>query len=536
MLQPRRCILLAALLLAAPWAQAGSVEDPELTDAAGDVNESPDNPTEGYGDIDIRKAWVATESPTGFVFVLEMEADIAPGGAPAQEFTYNVHAAYNNEEITRTATVDSGGAAGGTVDGATITIEMPRDAWATEIVPGAQLKSIRVTTSGFTGNAALSSATDEGTASRHYVIGSQAEAGMDHDQDGVDDSVELEEGTDPANPDSDGDGLSDGDEKAAGTDPLDEDTDGDGLLDGDEAAVGADPLKPDTDGDGLNDGDEVAFGSDPSKADTDGDGLNDKREFDLGGNPNLADTDGDGVGDAEEAAAGSDLNDADTDDDGLTDKEELDNGLDPTDPNDAAQDADGDGVSNLDEIIAGTDPQESDASAIEKALPGSLPLWLWVVILLFIALLIILIVFLILSRRRAEEEPMPEDELEVIEIEEGTPESKHKPFVITEEYLTEGLDPEDIERARERFAARERRYLDEAYPNRDRALDEEEMAAIWGERNVKPSKLDKQTEAAAAKQARAMRKQELAAEKAMTKQAKAEAKAAKKAGFEAVDE
>ena len=40
----------------------------------------------------------------------------------------------------------------------------------------------------------------------------------------LNDSEELEYGTDPNNPDSDNDGLSDGDEVASGTDPLAEDT------------------------------------------------------------------------------------------------------------------------------------------------------------------------------------------------------------------------------------------------------------------------------------------------------------------------
>ncbi|MCR1781552.1 hypothetical protein KVF89_03315 [Nocardioides carbamazepini] len=91
----------------------------------------------------------------------------------------------------------------------------------------------------------------------------------DTDGDGIPDSEESENGTDPNNPDTDGDGLTDGAEQTAGTDPNKADTDGDGLRDGQEvngptgcvtvtgAASNTNPLKPDTDGDGLTDGREV---------------------------------------------------------------------------------------------------------------------------------------------------------------------------------------------------------------------------------------------------------------------------------------
>ncbi len=113
---------------------------------------------------------------------------------------------------------------------------------------------------------------------------------VDSDGDGLDDSEELVNGTDPYNPDTDGDRLTDGEEVLIygtnplhpntdrdgigdyyeiffkGTDPLNPDTDGDGLTDGQEAGsngIGTDPLNPDTDGGGTNDGTEVANGTDP---------------------------------------------------------------------------------------------------------------------------------------------------------------------------------------------------------------------------------------------------------------------------------
>lgn len=65
--------------------------------------------------------------------------------------------------------------------------------------------------------------------------------------------------------DSDGDGLEDAIELELGTDPADVDTDDDGLLDGDEYYVNQTGTRnPDTDADGVLDGDEVANGTDPN--------------------------------------------------------------------------------------------------------------------------------------------------------------------------------------------------------------------------------------------------------------------------------
>ena len=67
--------------------------------------------------------------------------------------------------------------------------------------------------------------------------------------------------------DSDGDGICDSEETVNGTDPNNADTDGDGIDDGDEIALGTDPTNPDTDGDGVNDGDELVLGTDPTVVD-----------------------------------------------------------------------------------------------------------------------------------------------------------------------------------------------------------------------------------------------------------------------------
>lgn len=99
---------------------------------------------------------------------------------------------------------------------------------------------------------------------------------LDADNDGLNDDVEEELGTDPDNPDTDGDGILDGAEVVDGTDPLDDcdsiggiplpdgDCDADGLTNEEEADLGTDPFNTDTDGDGLTDGEEVLVEDDPN--------------------------------------------------------------------------------------------------------------------------------------------------------------------------------------------------------------------------------------------------------------------------------
>lgn len=97
----------------------------------------------------------------------------------------------------------------------------------------------------------------------------------DQDGDGLTNTQEGVEGTNPTNPDTDGDGVNDGTEVTNGSDPLNPcdpddtlpgcqiDTDADGLTDAQEGVIGTNPLNPDTDGDGLTDFQEVTNGSDP---------------------------------------------------------------------------------------------------------------------------------------------------------------------------------------------------------------------------------------------------------------------------------
>ena len=64
-------------------------------------------------------------------------------------------------------------------------------------------------------------------------------------EDGLSDTDELENGTDPNNADSDEDLLTDSEELEYGTDPNNPDSDGDGLSDGQEVENGTDPLAVD---------------------------------------------------------------------------------------------------------------------------------------------------------------------------------------------------------------------------------------------------------------------------------------------------
>lgn len=145
----------------------------------------------------------------------------------------------------------------------------------------------------------------------------------DDDNDGINNKLEHQYGTDPGKPDTDGDALGDRAELQYGTDPVRRDTDGDGLIDGMEDANQngridegeTNPTKRYTDEDTLCDGFchedqvrktckdnkgqqcvDIPFGmqmgedrnlngkvdkneSDPRKADTVGDGIRDDIRF-----------------------------------------------------------------------------------------------------------------------------------------------------------------------------------------------------------------------------------------------------------------
>ncbi len=193
----------------------------------------------------------------------------------------------------------------------------------------------------------------------------------DEDGDGLNNSLEIELGTNPRLPDTDNDGLSDGFEyNVISTDPLEWDTDGDRLSDGEEFnAYGTDPLVNDTDGGGVNDGDEVLRKDpldplDPTDdgaiSDLDSDGLINRLELQIGTDQLSNHTDDDHLTDGEEVLSyNTDPLDPDTDNDTLQDHEEV-FGLNGwfTDPN--TNDTDGDGLTDDLEIRIGTSPRLYD--------------------------------------------------------------------------------------------------------------------------------------------------------------------------------
>jgi gliding motility-associated-like protein len=197
--------------------------------------------------------------------------------------------------------------------------------------------------------------------------------------------------------DSDGDGVPDSVEQADGTNPNNgtdaKDTDGDGVPDYVEVQQGTNPNDPadadDTDGDGVPDYVETVLwpkqglpAGNPNVAgeedrDTDGDGVPDYQEVVDGTNPkndtDTKDSDGDGVPDYVEEQQGTDPTDPDdaedTDGDGVPDYvEEVlwpNQGLpagDPNDPADATRDTDGDGVPDYQEVLDGTNPKDDTDS------------------------------------------------------------------------------------------------------------------------------------------------------------------------------
>ncbi|MHA1882254.1 MAG: hypothetical protein ACTSUO_04335 [Candidatus Thorarchaeota archaeon] len=161
----------------------------------------------------------------------------------------------------------------------------------------------------------------------------------DTDQDLIDDNIEILIGTDPVNRDSDGDTISDGMELAIGSNPLDTDSDDDTLLDGLEFELGTNLTNIDSDGDTLRDDFEINMGLNPLSNDSDSDGLMDQIELELNTDPLSGDSDSDGVGDLFEVINGLDPLNSDSDQDGLSDLFEIQNDLDPTNP-----DSDGDGI------------------------------------------------------------------------------------------------------------------------------------------------------------------------------------------------
>jgi len=128
-----------------------------------------------------------------------------------------------------------------------------------------------------------------------HVVTSSFEARLrpsDSDLDGVSDSDEAGQGSNPKSFDSDGDGRIDGAEvlsEGSLTDPKDVyvDSDNDGLSNVYETSHNSDPNKVDSDNDGLRDDLEAVFSCNPQVIDSDGDGISDGKEYSLGSDPTV---------------------------------------------------------------------------------------------------------------------------------------------------------------------------------------------------------------------------------------------------------
>lgn len=132
---------------------------------------------------------------------------------------------------------------------------------------------------------------------------------LDMDHDGMDDGWEAAHGLNPynkndRNTDLDSDGLSNSDEFKQETDPGMMDSDLDGINDGDDSWPAESAYALDSDSDGMPDAWEDAqtpplnkFYAGDANQNYDGDTLNNRKEFEQGSNPSLADSDGDGFAD-----------------------------------------------------------------------------------------------------------------------------------------------------------------------------------------------------------------------------------------------
>jgi len=156
---------------------------------------------------------------------------------------------------------------------------------------------------------------------------------------------------------------------AFGINPFCGDADNDGLNDSVEIEFGSSPLLPDTDNDSLNDSLEARLGTKATTNDTDNDGLSDAFEYLHGLNPKAADTDGDGIPDGEEFnywhsmldenASAEHCRNPDVDNDSMPDGWEIYNHLKPAE-SDWNADSDNDGLSNLGEWDFESNPGDND--------------------------------------------------------------------------------------------------------------------------------------------------------------------------------
>lgn len=318
-------VLTSVLLLSlVAWpAQAGTQENPEVTDDEGDpevqgVFPLGLLPIVSPG-VDLIKGWVDNETATDLVFAIEVAGEVTElSPLFTYDFAFNVLS--NGTTYTASAHWAGSFAAGGVAtavaaEGAVLRFTVPKA--AIQAFRGDALTGFFLTTEGTLVTSPLESALDRapdtGTSAAVYNVTQGFARGgseTDVDGDGLLDAWETQHfgGIDAENGtgDPDMDGLNNTAEQAAGTKPMDPDTDGDFISDSQDPFP-LDPNRPtDFDGDGLPDAWErqhfTSIDAQDGNGDPDADGLNNTRENQLGTDPNKADTDGDGVEDADDTA------------------------------------------------------------------------------------------------------------------------------------------------------------------------------------------------------------------------------------------
>lgn len=312
-------LLLVLSLLPWPGVQAGSAQDPEFLDDAGDPEVQGAVPlglvAQLSDGVDLRAGWV-NDTATDLVLSLQVEGDIQLLD-PGVEYDFDFHFTLGATEHVASAhwagSFEPGGVATAVAaSGSVIVFTVPKadvDAFRGDTLTGlfAQSSGTLVTDPL---SSVLDRAPDAGSGRDYNVTAGFARGGSasDTDADGLPDAWETEEfgGIDAQNGtgDPDQDGLNNTAEYAAGTDPQDDDTDGDLLQDGEDSAP-LDPDQPsDSDGDGLRDAWErehfTTIDAQDADGDPDADTLTNAEELELGTDPNKADTDGDGVEDADD--------------------------------------------------------------------------------------------------------------------------------------------------------------------------------------------------------------------------------------------
>ncbi len=243
---------------------AGSQEDPEITDAAGDhklAGGAPD-PDNVFLSADILAAWVAEETDATFTLMVQAAQEIRGGSSNGQtttHYTYSVSGVVGETAFLAGARIVGnppevtpiGDAAEASAAADILTLVVAKSTFE-GVAPGTILGDLYASSSvqmQGSGPILASDRAPDADFGRAYVFSPAAATGdvNDTDADLLNDTWEQEHfgnltynGTD----DPDADGCDNACEFAAGTDPNVADTDGDGISDGDEIAAGGDPLDP----------------------------------------------------------------------------------------------------------------------------------------------------------------------------------------------------------------------------------------------------------------------------------------------------